>query len=96
MSKFNKDQRWEIFSKTFSVCAHCGKKLNIKDFTVDHYIPSSKGGGNQMMNLIPLCEECNVAKDNTIMEPSIAYPYLDTMYLKQLEVLYKKQRKNKK
>lgn len=95
VSKFNRDQRCEVFSKTFGVCARCGKKLNIRDFTVDHYIPISKGGGNQMINLIPLCEECNVAKDNIIMEPSIAYPYLGEMYLKQLEVLYKKQRKIK-
>lgn len=41
--------------------------LYTKDFrlmTVDHNIPKSKGGSNDLSNLDPMCERCNTKKSN--------------------------------
>lgn len=53
-----------------------------------------------VVNLIPLCEHCNIAKSNMILEPREAYPYINIMYENQLEDLYyryiiKKHKRNK-
>jgi 5-methylcytosine-specific restriction endonuclease McrA len=40
-------------------CAHCGTGSNL---TIDHIIPLSKGGDNQVHNLQMLCEPCNTKK----------------------------------
>lgn len=34
--------------------------------TIDHIIPKSKGGGNEISNLQTMCCHCNTAKGNTI------------------------------
>ncbi len=40
-------------------CLCCGTKENI---TVDHIIPLSLGGSNDISNIQPLCEGCNLLK----------------------------------
>lgn len=40
-------------------CVACGQ---IKDLTVDHVIPVTKGGRNDMANIQPLCQSCNSSK----------------------------------
>jgi hypothetical protein len=34
--------------------------------TVDHIIPKSRGGGNTLENLQPMCSKCNNLKDNIV------------------------------
>lgn len=88
MATFDIIKRQKILNKSGGVCAHCGVELTLKTFTVDHYIPKSKDGSNTMNNLIPLCEECNRDKDNKILEPLIAYPYINIKYENELIRLY--------
>lgn len=40
-------------------CLACGEP---KPLTIDHVIPTSKGGRNDISNLQPLCRECNSSK----------------------------------
>ena len=45
-------------------CFQCGKtpKDDGVKLVVDHKVPQSWGGGNELENLQPLCEECNAGK----------------------------------
>lgn len=51
-------------------CAMCGRRALEDDvrLQVDHRIPQSLGGGSEMANLQPLCEECNRGKKNLLKE----------------------------
>jgi 5-methylcytosine-specific restriction endonuclease McrA len=53
-------------------CQACGKPLIGTDATVDHVIPKSKGGSDDLWNLISLCRKDNSTKGATIA-PRINY-----------------------
>lgn len=80
-----------VFDMTHGKCAHCGKTLDFrKNFTVDHVIPLSKGGQNDIANYAPLCAACNKAKSNFVYNPRDYYPYLPKPALDKLVVLFNK------
>lgn len=47
-------------------CLRCGN--NSVPMTVDHIIPLSKGGSNNIWNIAPLCFSCNSSKNNKIID----------------------------
>jgi hypothetical protein len=49
-------------------CLRCGCKLKEKNKSLDHIVPSSKGGANFLENLQPMCKKCNSEKktDSTV------------------------------
>lgn len=50
---------WAALCNHFgNVCLSCGSG----DITIDHVLPLSKGGRNDIANLQPLCKGCNVSK----------------------------------
>lgn len=81
---FTPREKKVILTKSDGKCCHCGKELKIKDTTVEHVIPLSKGGSNNITNLIALCEECNKEKSNKIVSPKYKYKYLKKEYMDQL------------
>lgn len=73
-----------IIKKSDGVCCHCGKNLVKGDFTVEHVIPLSKGGNNDISNLVGLCKGCNELKGNYVYNPLTYYPYLKDKYKDEL------------
>lgn len=66
---FTKEERMQILKNTGGICACCGKKLTETNMTVEHIIPLSRGGTNDMENLTALCELHNKLKDNLLYMP---------------------------
>jgi len=59
------EQVMDLF-KMFPICPYCNKN---KSVSIDHMIPLSKGGTNDIDNLLPVCVSCNSQKrDKTIKE----------------------------
>lgn len=64
---FSRDVKEDILRKSDGVCAHCGCQVVVGDnFTVEHVVPISKGGTNDLVNIVALCHTCNVTKGDGI------------------------------
>ena len=72
--KAYKEGRWNIHDlfenniakmKAGSYCWYCGKEFKNKaELTIDHVFPRSKGGANDMDNIIMVCKHCNSSKND--------------------------------
>ena len=56
-----KQQLEEIYG---SCCFWCGKSLALSELTIEHMIPRSMGGGNNLENLRLACCPCNRSRGN--------------------------------
>ena len=83
--RFDYEKRKKILEKTRCRCGRCGKDLDTTTMTVDHVIPLSKGGTNETSNLVALCDKCNQAKSNYVLNPIEYFRYLDNVYLEKLK-----------
>lgn len=52
--------------KQKSKCAICKKKINFRTATLDHIIPLSKGGLNEVINTQATCSYCNKQKSDRL------------------------------
>lgn len=50
---------WALFDKS---CAYCRKPLALTDVQAEHVVPISRGGANNIGNLLPSCMPCNADK----------------------------------
>lgn len=60
MRNYTEQVRKEVDS---DFCFYCGKYIK-SDKTLDHIIPVSKGGKDEVSNLVVCCHDCNTIKDN--------------------------------
>jgi 5-methylcytosine-specific restriction endonuclease McrA len=54
-----------IHKRDQHICQYCGAKENL---TVDHVLPSSRGGRDEWENLVCCCTSCNMKKGNKTPE----------------------------
>ncbi|KKN65126.1 hypothetical protein LCGC14_0485140 [marine sediment metagenome] len=54
-----------IFKRDAYTCQLCGW---MQDLTIDHKLPISKGGSNDLSNLWTLCRSCNSRKKDRVLE----------------------------
>ena len=54
----------ELFDRQQGKCNGCQHQFLVRNLTVDHIIPQSKGGSDQIKNLQLLCGTCNSTKGN--------------------------------
>jgi len=59
-------EQWQLLCESFgNVCLCCKEE---KPLTVDHVVPISKGGTNDIWNLQPLCRGCNSSRGTQIID----------------------------
>lgn len=51
--------RVNIFKRDSKKCQYCGSE---QDLSIDHVLPSSRGGGSSWKNLTTACKPCNARK----------------------------------
>jgi len=57
--------RQNIFKRDRQECQYCGSK---NDLTLDHVLPSSRGGKSSWLNLTTACKKCNSVKGDQTPE----------------------------
>lgn len=61
----SKKTRFEVFKRDNFTCQYCGKKAPEVVLEIEHINPVSKGGDNNIMNLVAACQACNDGKAAT-------------------------------
>ena len=59
-----KSVRFEVFKRDKFTCQYCGAQAPDVILEIDHIKPVSKGGTNDIMNLVTSCKACNSGKTN--------------------------------
>lgn len=59
-----KNIRFEVFKRDKFTCQYCGASAPDVILEVDHLKPVSKGGTNDLLNLVTSCRDCNRGKTN--------------------------------
>lgn len=54
--------RWQVITRAMGRCEACGIGSDVRALEVDHIVPRSQGGSNDLSNLQALCSLCNVQK----------------------------------
>jgi 5-methylcytosine-specific restriction endonuclease McrA len=64
--------RQGLFARDNFTCAYCGRKagaggeLTMKELTVDHVTPLSRGGKSSWLNTVCACRRCNMRKGDRL------------------------------
>lgn len=66
--KYSKEERKMIYDKVGGCCKLCGQGLLLEDMTLDHIVPLSMGGRDELGNLQAAHRECNQFKSNILPE----------------------------
>lgn len=63
-------RRRQVYNKSNGYCVYCGKRFRFLayEWTIDHLIPSSRGGSNRLSNLALACKPCNQLKSDKTPE----------------------------
>ena len=65
------NRKW-LYGEQGGFCNGCAEHFHAKNLTVDHIIPTSKGGTDHISNLQLLCGHCNSVKGDRPMEELLA------------------------
>ncbi|MDD2192843.1 MAG: HNH endonuclease [Bacteroidales bacterium] len=64
-----KTVRAEVYTRDNNICQYCHKTIEPKNLTIEHIIPVSKGGIDDIINYITVCRSCNSSKkDKSLIE----------------------------
>lgn len=54
--------RRNIFARDANLCQYCGKRFATSELSLDHVLPTCRGGETSWENLVCACVRCNVKK----------------------------------
>lgn len=89
----SKKIRFEVFKRDSFTCQYCGKKAPDIILHIDHLKPVSKGGKNNILNLVTSCVDCNLGKgatelsDNTVIEKARKQSEFLQQRIEQIEMM---------
>ena len=63
----SKSVRVTVLNRDNFKCVFCGRNSQQIELHIDHIIPFSKGGSNDISNLQTLCVDCNLGKSDRIL-----------------------------
>ena len=61
-------KRSNVIWRDDNQCQYCAKYFPTDKLTIDHIMPSSRGGGDTWLNLATACKKCNQKKGNKTPE----------------------------
>ena len=93
---FTTKERNMIYNRSEGHCGICGRFIPLEEYTIDHIIPLSKGGTNDLDNLQACCGFCNKAKDDSMGDEFFQRIQNIFLYQAQLKFGKKKLKKLKK
>ena len=64
----DRENKQYLYGKQQGYCKACTRYFEYRNFEIDHVIPRSKGGGDNLENLQLLCGHCNKTKGKGTME----------------------------
>ena len=85
----SKKTRFEVFKRDGFQCAYCGQSPPSVVLEVDHIEPISKGGTDDVNNLITACFDCNRGKSNNELNHIIPNIVYSLEMLKEKEAQFK-------
>lgn len=69
MELYSHTVRSAVWQKTAGRCFYCGTQTDpFKTFWIDHMRPRSRGGNDELENLVPSCLTCNRRKGKRTVE----------------------------
>ena len=77
----SKSLRFDIFRRDSFTCLYCGRRPPDVVLELDHVHPVSKGGGNDPLNLVTSCYDCNRGKAAKDLGAVVPRPDADLMFL---------------
>lgn len=66
--KISKSLRFDVFQRDNHTCQYCGRKPPQVTLVIDHLVPVSKGGTDDINNLVTSCDDCNSGKSDKLIE----------------------------
>jgi hypothetical protein len=78
----SKSIRFEVFARDAFTCQYCGQRPPDIVLELDHIHPRSKGGGDEIVNLITSCYACNRGKSARVISEVAPRPDADLAFLK--------------
>jgi len=91
----SKSIRFEVFKRDKFTCQYCGGKAPDVVLHIDHVHPVSRGGKNDILNLVTSCYDCNLGKsdrkldDNSVIEKQRKQLELIQERREQIELMFK-------
>ena len=85
---FTTKERNLIYNRSEGHCGICGRFIPLEEYTIDHIIPLSKGGTNDLDNLQACCSFCNKAKDDSMGDDF--FTRIERIFLYQAKLRYGK------
>jgi 5-methylcytosine-specific restriction endonuclease McrA len=58
-NQLSKSEKLAIITRSYGLCVYCGAW---RDLGFDHIVPGSRGGSNEIDNLVACCRSCNSLK----------------------------------